>query len=88
MKGIYKSHEDTKLLDLGGGTTRRILSWNEQMMTVEVGMRFLTDYLSGDTYFRIGYPKHNLDRARNQLALYRDVRRHDQMMAAFIQELM
>ena len=45
-------------------------SW---MMTVEVGMRFLTDYLSGDTYFRIGYPKHNLDRARNQLKLVADM---------------
>lgn len=43
------------------------------MMTVEVGMRFLTDYLSGDTYFRIGYPKHNLDRARNQLKLVSDM---------------
>ena len=37
MKGIFKSHEDTTLIDLGGGTTRRILSWNEQLMTVEVG---------------------------------------------------
>ena len=36
MKGIYKSHDDTVLLDLGGGTTRRILAWNDQLMSVEV----------------------------------------------------
>ena len=51
-------------------------------------VRFLTDYINGDTYYKIKYPTHNLDRTRNQLALYRDVRCHDQMMAAFIQELM
>ena len=37
MKGIFKPHDETKLLDLGGGTTRRILAWNDQLMTVEVG---------------------------------------------------
>lgn len=37
MKGIFKSHDDTVLLDLGGGTTRRILAWNDQLMSVEVG---------------------------------------------------
>ena len=50
--------------------------------------RFLADYLGGDTYYKIKYPTHNLDRTRNQLALYRDVRRHDAMMAAFIQGLL
>ena len=37
MKGIFQSHDDTVLLDLGGGTTRRILAWNDQLMSVEVG---------------------------------------------------
>ncbi len=37
MKGIFKAHDDTVLLDLGGGTTRRILAWNDQLMSVEVG---------------------------------------------------
>ncbi len=44
-----------------------------KMMTVECGMRFLTDYLSGDTYFRIAYPDHNLVRARTQIALAREM---------------
>ena len=43
------------------------------MMTYECGTRFLTDYLSGDTYFKISRPKHNLDRARNQFKLVLDM---------------
>lgn len=38
-------------------------------MTLEVAVRFLTDYLSGDTYFRTKFPEHNLQRAKAQLAL-------------------
>lgn len=38
-------------------------------MTLEVGMRFLTDYIDGDVYFRAAYPEHNLVRARSQLKL-------------------
>jgi hypothetical protein len=44
-----------------------------KMMTLECGMRFLTDYLQGDTYFRISREKHNLDRARTQLKLVSDM---------------
>ena len=36
MKGIVKHHDETVLRDLGGGSGRRILAWNEQMMLVEV----------------------------------------------------
>ncbi|MBQ8321350.1 MAG: aminoglycoside phosphotransferase family protein [Clostridia bacterium] len=43
------------------------------MMTFECGMRFLTDYLEGDTYFRTSRPAHNLDRARNQFKLVSDM---------------
>ena len=38
-----------------------------------LAIRFLTDYLEGDGYFRTAYPDHNLDRARNQLALLKDL---------------
>ena len=38
-------------------------------MTFECGMRFLTDYLQGDTYFKTAYPEHNLVRARTQFRL-------------------
>ncbi len=43
------------------------------IMTLECGMRFLTDYLQGDHYFRIHREKHNLDRCRTQLALAADM---------------
>lgn len=42
-------------------------------MTVELAVRFLTDYLNGDVYFKTKYPGHNVDRARNQIALAQDV---------------
>ena len=40
-----------------------------KVIAFETGMRFLTDYLDGDRYFRVRHPKHNLVRARNQFAL-------------------
>ena len=40
-----------------------------KLMTYEVGVRFLTDYLQGDIYFKTHRPGHNLSRARNQLGL-------------------
>lgn len=43
------------------------------VMTYECGMRFLTDFLQGDTYFRTAYPEHNLVRARNQFKLVSDM---------------
>lgn len=42
-------------------------------ITCMLAIRFLTDYLEGDGYFRTAYPDHNLDRARNQLALLKDL---------------
>lgn len=44
-------------------------------MTVELAVRFLTDYIMGDVYFKTKYPGHNLDRARNQIALAKDILR-------------
>ena len=43
------------------------------VITLECGMRFLTDYLSGDTYYRTAYPGHNLDRCRTQFKLVADM---------------
>lgn len=44
-----------------------------KMMTLECGVRFLTDYLSGDTYFKIHRPNQNLDRCRTQFKLVADM---------------
>ena len=52
------------------------------IMTLEVGIRFLKDYLDGDLYFKTAYPEHNLVRARTQLALVSDMEeKWDQMQA-------
>ena len=40
------------------------------MMSFVLGLRFLTDYLAGDTYFSVAHPAHNLERARNQFRLF------------------
>ena len=45
------------------------------IMTLEVGLRFLKDYLDGDVYFKTAYPEHNLVRARTQLKLVADMQR-------------
>ena len=53
-------------------------------MTLECGIRFLTDYLDGDHYFRIHRPEHNLDRARTQFKLVRDMEEQFADMAAVV----
>lgn len=57
------------------------------VMTYEVGMRFLTDYLDGDVYFRTAYSDHNLVRARCQFKLLSDMERRRGEMDAIVREL-
>ncbi|MBQ8248472.1 MAG: aminoglycoside phosphotransferase family protein [Clostridia bacterium] len=56
------------------------------LMTYECGLRFLSDYLNGDTYFRITSEKHNLIRARAQIALLRDMEKKLPEMKRIIRE--
>ncbi len=51
------------------------LPMGAKLMTLECGIRFLTDYLEGDHYFSIARPEHNLDRARTQFCLVEDTER-------------
>ena len=59
----------------GGLTAKEIelLPMGAKVMTYECGMRFLTDYLQGDTYFKIHREGHNLDRCRTQFKLVADM---------------
>ena len=50
-------------------TEKELLPYGAYLMTIECGMRFLTDYLSGDTYFATKYEGHNLVRCKTQLKL-------------------
>lgn len=52
------------------------LAFSGKLLTLECGIRFLTDYLNGDTYFKIQRPSHNLDRCRNQFAFVTALEKH------------
>ena len=60
------------------------LPWGARLMTLECGIRFLTDYLDGDHYFRIHRPEHNLDRCRTQFKLVQDMEEQFEAMHAVI----
>ena len=51
----------------------KLLPMSAFCMTCELAVRFLTDYLQGDTYFKVDYPEHNLIRTRSQIALAKDM---------------
>lgn len=52
---------------------KELLPFSAMLLTYECGIRFLGDFVNGDTYFKVKHPTHNLDRARNQLALAKDI---------------
>ena len=64
----------------------RMLPQGAYTMTLECGMRFLTDYLNGDKYFSIDREKHNLDRAHTQFRLVEDMERKWDEMARIVRE--
>lgn len=55
-----------------------------KLITLEIGIRFLTDYLQGDHYFKIARPRHNLERARNQLRLVERIEQSASAMSAIV----
>ena len=64
-----------------------ILPRSVQVITFELGIRFLADYLRGDSYFKIKYPTHNLHRARVQFRLLESIVAAEERMTSFIQQL-
>ena len=66
---------------------RRSLPWGARLMTLECGIRFLTDYLEGDHYFKISRPAQNLDRARTQFTLVEGMEREFDAMTQLALEL-
>ena len=53
------------------------LLFGAKVMLLMIGVRFLTDYLEGDHYFKVGRDKHNLDRCQNQFALLRQLEKNE-----------
>ena len=73
---LFESYTKGYLSETSGSLTQTeidYLAFSVKIMTLECGMRFLTDYLDGDKYFRTEYPEHNLVRARNQFKLVADI---------------
>lgn len=75
LEGCGGSLTDTEISMLATGA---------KLMTLECGMRFLTDYLLGDSYFKIHREHHNLDRCRTQLKLVADMEAKWQEMEAIV----
>lgn len=61
-----------------------MLPQSVKVITFELGLRFLADYLRGDTYFKITYPTHNLHRARVQFKLLESIEAAEERMFSFI----
>ncbi len=72
----FESFTKGFLEEVGSKLTPReieLLPFSAKLLSLECGIRFLTDYLNGDTYFKIHYQEQNLDRARTQLKLVSDI---------------
>lgn len=78
-------------LETAGGvlnaTERAHLGFAGKLMAYENGLRFLTDYLQGDVYFRIRRPDHNLIRCRTQFALVRSIEENAAAMDRIVAEI-
>jgi hypothetical protein len=59
-----------------------------KMITLMIGVRFLTDHLSGDTYFKIKYPGHNLDRCRTQIKLVESITAQEDILNALLEDVL
>ena len=64
----------------------KLLPYGSYLMTIECGMRFLTDYLSGDTYFATKYAGHNLVRCRTQIRLASEMEASFEQMGKIVAE--
>jgi len=74
--GLFEAYAKGFIEGCGGKLTNReieLLPMGAKVMTYECGMRFLTDYLQGDVYFKTHREGHNLDRTRTHIKLIQDM---------------
>ena len=84
---LFEAYTRGFLEGAGGSLTPaelEYLPWGARLMTLECGIRFLTDYLEGDRYFRIHDPDQNLRRCRTQFKLVRDMEERFDAMGAIV----
>lgn len=85
----FKAFAKGFINEVGGSLTKEeidTLVLGSITMTTECGLRFLTDYIDGDNYFKIEYPQQNLDRARCQLKLAKEMIIHKNEMEKIVRE--
>ncbi len=63
------------------------LVFSGKLITFTIGLRFLTDYLSGDHYFRVHRPGHNLDRCRTQFKLVQSITEQEEAMQRLVDRI-
>jgi hypothetical protein len=68
-------------------TEKSHIAFSGKLISFEIGIRFLTDFLSGDTYFRTHRPGHNLDRCRTQFKLVESIERQEEAMQKVVERL-
>jgi hypothetical protein len=59
---------------------KQLLAFSGKLVTFEIGIRFLTDFLEGDIYFKVHREGHNLDRCRTQFKLIESIERQEEVM--------
>jgi Ser/Thr protein kinase RdoA (MazF antagonist) len=77
-------------LEAGAAPTakeRELLPFAGKLIAYETGIRFLTDYLQGDVYFKVHHPEHNLHRARTQFALVSSIEKEAAALARIVEEV-
>ena len=66
---------------------KKFLAFSGKLITFEVGIRFLADFLAGDTYFKVHRAGHNLDRCRTQFKLVEQIERQEEKMNRLVESL-
>ena len=87
---IYRSYLDGYYSEMTGALNKKeieLLPYSILIISLELGMRFLGDFVNGDTYFGVNYSTHNLVRARTQLALAKDIILHMDELKAITNEI-
>ena len=80
---------NTRTLDQHIGRIRQKLGADgARIITLENAVRFLTDYLNGDTYYHIERPEHNLDRTRTQMALTAEMEKNDGIIRKMMSKIL
>lgn len=64
---------------------KKLLAFSGKLITFEIGIRFLADFLAGDTYFKVHREGHNLDRCRTQFKLMESIEEQEEAMNKLVE---